>query len=49
MQRLTRRIAELEHFKPETAIAVLEEYHQLTLTQRLSGRRAGRITRRSCW
>ncbi len=33
VQRLTRRIAELEHFKPETAISVLEEYHQLTLTQ----------------
>ncbi|MGA3089060.1 MAG: flagellar motor switch protein FliG [Terriglobales bacterium] len=33
VQRLTRRIAELEHFKPETAIAVLEEYYQLTLTQ----------------
>jgi len=33
VQRLTRRIAELEHFKPETAIAVLEEYHQLTVTQ----------------
>src|SRR5271157_6382227 len=33
VQRLTRRIAELEHFKPETAIAVLEEYHQLSLTQ----------------
>jgi len=33
VQRLTRRIAELEQFKPETAIAVLEEYHQLTVTQ----------------
>ena len=33
VQRLTRRIAELEHFKPETAMSVLEEYHQLTLTQ----------------
>jgi flagellar motor switch protein FliG len=33
VQRLTRRIAELEHFKPETAIAVLEEYHQLVVTQ----------------
>ncbi|MGO8984074.1 MAG: flagellar motor switch protein FliG [Terriglobales bacterium] len=32
VQRLTRRIAELERFKPETAIAVLEEYHQLTVT-----------------
>jgi len=33
VQRLTRRIAELEHFKPAAAIAVLEEYYQLTLTQ----------------
>ncbi|MFY9645230.1 MAG: flagellar motor switch protein FliG [Terriglobales bacterium] len=33
VHRLTRRIAELERFKPETAIAVLEEYHQLTVTQ----------------
>jgi flagellar motor switch protein FliG len=33
VQRLTRRIAELEHFKPETAISVLEEYYQLTMTQ----------------
>ena len=33
VQRLTRRIAELEHFKPETAVAVLEEYYRLTLTQ----------------
>lgn len=33
VQRLTQRIAELEHIKPETAISVLEEYHQLTLTQ----------------
>src|SRR5208337_3598362 len=33
VQRLTRRIAELEHFKPETAISVLEDYYQLTLTQ----------------
>ncbi|MGB8011191.1 MAG: flagellar motor switch protein FliG [Terriglobales bacterium] len=33
VQRLTRRIAELEQFKPETAIAVLEEYHRLTVTQ----------------
>jgi flagellar motor switch protein FliG len=33
VQRLTRRIAELEHFKPETAISVLEEYFQLTVTQ----------------
>ena len=33
VERLTRRIAELENFKPDTAIAVLEEYHQLTLTR----------------
>jgi len=33
VQRLTRRIAEMEHFNPETAISVLEEYYQLTLTQ----------------
>jgi flagellar motor switch protein FliG len=33
VERLTRRIAELEHFKPETAMSVLEEYYQLTLTQ----------------
>jgi len=33
VQRLTQRIAELDRVKPETAIAVLEEYHQLTLTQ----------------
>jgi len=33
VQRLTRRIAELEQFKPETAMSVLEEYYQLTLTQ----------------
>jgi flagellar motor switch protein FliG len=33
VQRLTRRIAELEHFKPETAISILEEYRQLILTQ----------------
>ncbi len=32
VQRLTRRIAELEHFKPENGMAVLEEYYQLTLT-----------------
>jgi len=31
--RLTQRIAELERIKPETAIAVLEEYYQLTVTQ----------------
>src|ERR1700744_3755468 len=33
VERLTRRIAELEHFKPETAISILEEYRRLTLTQ----------------
>jgi flagellar motor switch protein FliG len=33
VQRLTRRIAEMEHIKPETAISVLEEYYQLSLTQ----------------
>jgi flagellar motor switch protein FliG len=33
VHRLTRRIAEMERFKAETAIAVLEEYHQLTVTQ----------------
>jgi len=33
VQRLTRRIAELEHFKPEVAMAVLEEYYGLTVTQ----------------
>jgi flagellar motor switch protein FliG len=33
LESLTRRIAELEHVKPEAAIAVLEEYYQLTLTQ----------------
>jgi flagellar motor switch protein FliG len=33
VERLTRRIAELEPFKPETALSVLEEYHRLTLTQ----------------
>jgi flagellar motor switch protein FliG len=33
VERLTRRIAELEHVKPETAISVLEEYYQLTVTQ----------------
>ncbi|MGC2246202.1 MAG: flagellar motor switch protein FliG, partial [Terriglobales bacterium] len=33
VQRLTECIAELDHIKPETAISVLEEYHQLTLTQ----------------
>jgi flagellar motor switch protein FliG len=33
VERLTRRIAELEQVKPETAISVLEEYYQLTVTQ----------------
>ncbi|MGA2001785.1 MAG: flagellar motor switch protein FliG [Terriglobales bacterium] len=33
VQRLTARIAEMEHIKPETALSVLEEYYQLTLTQ----------------
>jgi flagellar motor switch protein FliG len=33
LESLTRRIAELEHVKPEVAISVLEEYYQLTLTQ----------------
>jgi flagellar motor switch protein FliG len=33
VQQLTERIAELKHIKSETAISVLEEYHQLTLTQ----------------
>jgi flagellar motor switch protein FliG len=33
VERLTRRIAELESFKPATAMAVLEEYRQLTITR----------------
>ena len=33
VQQLTQRIAELDHVKPQTAIAVLEEYHKLALTQ----------------
>jgi len=33
VQRLTQSIAELENVKPETAISVLEEYYQLSLTQ----------------
>jgi flagellar motor switch protein FliG len=33
VQRLTECIAELDHIKPETAVSVLDEYHQLTLTQ----------------
>ena len=33
VQRLTQCIAELQHVKPETAISVLEEYYQLSVTQ----------------
>jgi flagellar motor switch protein FliG len=33
VQRLTERIAEIDHIKPETAISVLEEYYKLTVTQ----------------
>jgi flagellar motor switch protein FliG len=33
IQQLTQRISELEPVRPETAMAVLEEYHQLSLTQ----------------
>lgn len=33
LQKLTRRISDLEPVKPEAAMAVLEEYHQLTVTQ----------------
>ncbi len=33
VHQLTQRIAELEHITPETAISVLEEYYQLTVTQ----------------
>jgi flagellar motor switch protein FliG len=33
VERLTRGIAELESFDPETAVSVLDEYHQLTLTR----------------
>jgi len=33
VERLTRRIAELEHFKPDTAISILEEFRRLALTQ----------------
>lgn len=33
VQRLTQRISELERVNPETAMAVLEEYHRLALTQ----------------
>ncbi len=33
VHQLTQRIAELQHITPETAISVLEEYYQLTVTQ----------------
>jgi len=33
VQRLTQRIAELDRVSPESAMAVLEEYHRLALTQ----------------
>ncbi len=33
LQQLTARISHLEPVKPETALSVLEEYHQLTVTQ----------------
>ena len=33
VQRLTQCIAQLQHVKPETAVQVLEEYYQLTVTQ----------------
>jgi flagellar motor switch protein FliG len=33
LQRLTRSIAELDYIDPPTALAVLEEYHHLALTQ----------------
>jgi flagellar motor switch protein FliG len=33
VQRLTKRISEIDQVKPETAMAVLEEYHKLALTQ----------------
>lgn len=33
LQQLTERITDLEPVKPDTAMAVLEEYHQLTVTQ----------------
>ncbi len=33
LQRLTQAIAELQHVDPQSALSVLEEYHQLTLTQ----------------
>ena len=33
LHHLTQRIAELQHITPETAMSVLEEYYQLTVTQ----------------
>ena len=33
LQRLTQAIAELQYVDPQSALSVLEEYHQLTLTQ----------------
>lgn len=33
LHQLTQRIAELQHVNPETAMSVLEEYYQLTITQ----------------
>lgn len=33
LEQLTREIAELEYIDPQTALAVLEEYHRLGLTQ----------------
>ncbi len=33
LHQLTQRIAELQHINPETAMSVLEEYYQLTITQ----------------
>jgi flagellar motor switch protein FliG len=33
VQRLTQCVAQLQNVKPETAVQVLEEYYQLTLTQ----------------
>jgi flagellar motor switch protein FliG len=33
LEQITAAIAELEHVEPETALAVLEEYHRLAITQ----------------
>lgn len=33
LERLTQEIAELEYVDPKSALAVLEEYHRLTITQ----------------